>query len=249
MITQNQIKYIKSLHQSKFRQKYNKFIAEGDKIAQEILKNSIYKTELLIATEQWINTNPDLAREHQNILIGIDKKEMNKISALKTPTNVLIVLEKLPQSINYKLMNSGNVIYLDEVQDPGNVGTIIRIADWFGMKAVIRSKGSADFYNPKVIQATMGSFINVGLYTEDYQDIKLAEHKSVGAAMMGKDIKSFDWPSKSIVVMGNEGRGIQASVYQQLDHIISIKGASQRVAESLNVSVATGIICSHLNTN
>ena len=246
MITQNQIKYVKSLHQSKFRQKYNNFIAEGDKIAQEILKNSIYKIEDLFATQEWIDNNPHLEHKHQNLLTGINKKEMQKISALKTPTNVLIVLEKLPQTINYKLMNEGHAIFLDDVQDPGNVGTIIRIADWFGIKSIIRSKGSADFYNPKVVQSSMASFLNVGLYTEDFEHLKLSEHKTVGAAMIGEDIKSFTWPAFSMIVMGNEGKGIQSSIHQQLDHIISIKGSEDRLAESLNVSVATGIICSSL---
>lgn len=247
MITNNQIKHIKSLHQSKFRQKYNNFIAEGDKIAEEILQNSIYKIEGVFATDKWINTNDQFVRKHEKLLTGIDYAEMKKISALKTPANVLLVLQKLPESINYKLMNMGHAIYLDNVQDPGNVGTIIRIADWFGIQTIVRSKGSADFYNPKVIQATMGSFLNVHLYTEEFELMDKRQHNTVGAVMRGDKLQSFDWPQRTMLVMGNEGKGIQASIHHKLDHFVSIQGAPQRVADSLNVSIATGILCASLS--
>jgi len=243
VITHNQIKHIKSLHQSKFRQKYNNFIAEGDKIAEEILQNSIYKIDGIFATDQWIEKHDQFAHANHKLLTGISPAEMKKISALKTPANVLLVLEKRSETINYKLMNQGHALYLDNVQDPGNVGTIIRIADWFGIKTIVRSPGSADFYNPKVIQATMGSFLNVNLYTEEFENMNDIIHQSVGAAMHGIDIHSFSWPQHTLLVMGNEGKGIQASVHQSLDHLVTIKGAENRVAESLNVSIATGILC------
>ncbi|MEM9545406.1 MAG: RNA methyltransferase [Bacteroidota bacterium] len=235
------------MHQSKFRQKYNNFIAEGAKIAEEILQKSIiYKIEGIFATDEWIKHNDPLAQTHQKILTGISQREMKKISALKTPTNVLLVLEKQTETINYKLMNSGHAIYLDNVQDPGNLGTIIRIADWFGIKSVIRSPGTADFYNPKVIQATMGSFLNVHLFTEDFENLKELQHESTGASMHGKNLKQFDWPAKSLLVMGNEGKGIRATIHQKLDHHVTIPGAENKVAESLNVSVAAGILCAAL---
>jgi TrmH family RNA methyltransferase len=246
VITHNQIKYIKSLHQSKFRQKYNNFIAEGDKIAEEILQNSIYVIEGIFATEKWINTNDQFAYKHKNLLSGIDQGEMKKISTLKTPTNVLLVLKKKPESINYKLMNEGHAIFLDNVQDPGNVGTIIRIADWFGIRTVIRSNGSSDFYNPKVIQATMGSFLNVNMFSEEFENLQDAQHESVGAVMQGIDTSAFSWPEKSLLVMGNEGKGISGPVHQSLDHIVTIPGDTSRVADSLNVSIATGILCASL---
>ena len=247
MITHNQLKYIKSLHQSKFRQKYNNFIAEGDKIAEEILQNSIYKIEGIFATEKWINTNDQFARKHKKLLTGIGQGEMKKISTLKTPANVLIVLKKQTETINYKLMNHGHAIFLDNVQDPGNVGTIIRIADWFGIRAVIRNNGSADFYNPKVIQATMGSFLNVNMFSEEFENLELIQHKSIGAAMQGTEIKEFKWPEKSLLVMGNEGKGIAAHIHQELDHLVTISGDSSRVADSLNVSIATGILCASMS--
>jgi len=243
VITQNQIKYIKSLHQSKFRQKYNNFIAEGDKIAEEILQNSIYKIEGIFATDKWISERESSLQPHQNLLTGISHREMDKISALKTSTNVLIVLEKQPEKINYTLMKRGHAIYLDDVQDPGNVGTIIRIADWFGIGTIIRSGGSADFYNPKVVQATMGSFLNVALYKEEFAQLEKTVHQTVGASMSGADLNSFDWPEPTLLVLGNEGKGIQASIHQRLDHHVTISGSSSRIAESLNVGIAAGILC------
>ena len=246
VITHNQIKHIKSLHQSKFRQKYNNFIAEGDKIAEEILQNSIYKIINLFATDEWLNNNIQLAEKHQNVLTRIDKAEMGKISVLKTATNVLLVLEKRSEAINVTLINEGHGLYLDDVQDPGNVGTIIRIADWFGIKSVIRSKGSADFYNPKVIQATMGSFLNVNLYTQDFADLSALEHQTIGAAMQGQSIDQFQWPKKSLLIMGNEGKGIKGSIQNKLDHFISIPGDDNRIADSLNVSIAAGILCARM---
>jgi len=246
VITHNQIKHIKSLHQSKFRQKYNNFIAEGDKIAEEILQNSIYKIEGIFATDKWIENNDQFIRTHQNLLTGISQAEMGKISALKTPTNVLLVLKKLEETINYKLMNLGHAIYLDNVQDPGNVGTIIRIADWFGIKTVIRSSGSADFYNPKVIQATMGSFLNVNMYTEEFENLGDVSHQSVGAIMNGKSLNEFDWPSRTLLVMGNEGKGIRGVIQNKLDHFVAIPGDESRLADSLNVSIAAGVLCSRL---
>lgn len=246
VITQNQIKHIKSLHQSKYRQKYNNFIAEGDKIAEEILQNSIYNILGVFATEKWINTNARFASNHKNILTGISQGEMKKISALKTPSNVLLVLEKMPETINYKLMNNGHALYLDNVQDPGNVGTIIRIADWFGISTVVRNRGSADFYNPKVIQATMGSFLNVNLYTSEFEQMTSRVHTTVGAVMSGKNVDSFHWPDKTMLVMGNEGKGIGAPIHQELDQFVTIQGDSNKVADSLNVSIATGILCASM---
>ena len=137
-------------------------------------------------------------------------------------------------------------MYLDDVQDPGNVGTIIRIADWFGIKTIIRSTGCADFYNPKVIQATMGSFLNVNLYSEEFENLDNCLHESVGAVMHGKPINGFNWPDKTLLIMGNEGKGIKAPIHQKLDHLVSIQGAPNRVADSLNVSIASGILCASL---
>jgi TrmH family RNA methyltransferase len=242
VITNNQIKFVKSLHQSKFRQKYNNFIAEGDKIAQEILQNESYKLVHIFATKEWIEINAEIVKPYVSILIDILPPDMSKISTLKTKSPILIVLEKVPEPLDYENFNSGNVIYLDDVQDPGNLGTIIRIADWFGVSTIVRSKGCADFYNPKVIQSTMGSFLNVSLFTEEFEEIDITKHKTVGAVMRGTLLSEFKWPSYTMLIMGNEGKGISAAIHQEIDHHVTIPGSESRVADSLNVGMATGIL-------
>jgi len=244
VITNNQIKFVKSLHQSKFRQKYNNFIAEGDKIAQEILQISTYKIVHVFALQKWMDENANILRKYAEITVSISKLEMAKISILKTSSPVLIVLEKKNQSLD-KIEDS-KVIYLDNVQDPGNVGTIIRIADWFGIKTIIRNSGTADFYHPKVVQATMGSFLGSKLYTSDFDKIDFSNHKTVGAVMHGTKLGEFKWPENTVLVMGNEGKGISAAVHQTIDHHVTIEGSDDRVADSLNVSMATGILCASL---
>ena len=243
VITNNQIKFVKSLHQSKFRQKYNNFIAEGDKIAQEILLNARYKLIHIFATKEWIEINDQLLKSYASILIEILPPNMSKISTLKTNSPVLIVLEKQSDALDYEKLNTGHAIFLDDVQDPGNLGTIIRIADWFGINSIIRSRGCADFYNPKVIQSTMGSFLNVTLFTEDFNQIKLSKHKTVGAVMHGTSLSELEWPEQTMLIMGNEGKGISAAIHQEIDHHVTIPGSEHRVADSLNVGMATGILC------
>lgn len=246
MITNNQIKFVKSLHQRKFRQKYNNFIAEGDKIAQEILQNSIYNISNVFATQDWIDRNSTLVEPCKHLVVETSNSEMSKISNFKTASPVLIVLEKKSEKVNYDIFNEGHAIYLDDVQDPGNLGTIIRIADWFGVKSIIRSKGCADYYNPKVIQSTMGSFINIGLYTEDFDLLKSKNHKTVGAVMHGESISGFTWPEKTLLIMGNEGKGICSAIHQKIDYHVTIPGNENRVADSLNVGMAAGILCGSL---
>lgn len=242
MITNNQIKFVKSLHQSKFRQKYNNFIAEGDKIAQEILQNPSHKVINIFATKEWTEINVEIVKPYTSVLIVILPPEMSKISTLKTKSPVLIVLEKMTESTDYEKLNSGHAIYLDDVQDPGNLGTIIRIADWFGINSIVRSKGCADFYNSKVIQSTMGSFLNVSLFTEEFDILDITKHETVGAVMHGTSLSELNWPNQTMLIMGNEGKGISAAIHQKIDHHVTIPGSENRVAESLNVGMATGIL-------
>jgi len=240
VITANQIKYVKSLQQTKFRQKYNKFIAEGAKITKEILENSTYEIDHLFATANWIEEhNEKLVNKSVNFT-EVNKREMGKISALKTASEVFVVMNT-PEPREFNIQNKS--IYLDDVQDPGNVGTIIRIADWFGIQQIIRSSGSADFYNPKVIQASMGSFLNVDLQNSNLTDLDVSNHKIIGTEMNGSSLKNFAWPENAVLVMGNEGRGMSPEIAKVVDLSISIPGSSAKIAESLNVGIATGIIC------
>ena len=165
MLSKSTIKYINSLKQKKFRQRYCKFTAEGDKIVNEILENSNINIERVFAVSNWIEQNPKLAQIH-----GVEEvtfNELKKISSLQTPNQILAVLDTLNHKTNPKIVNESLSLVLDNIQDPGNLGTIIRIADWFGIPYVFCSKGCVDVYNSKVVQSSMGSFLRTKvIYTE-----------------------------------------------------------------------------------
>lgn len=243
MITQNEIKYVKSLAQRKFRQKYNKFIVEGDKICNELLSVGSYAIEDIYSTNEWANNHVSSLDSFKEKVTIVSDKELGRISNLKTANNVLMVL-KLPNE-DIVLDMSNAVIYLDNVQDPGNVGTIIRIADWFGVTNVIRSPGTADFFSPKVVQSTMASFANVVLSTQTIEELKLAlpDHRFIGAVLGGKPLRSYQWKKQSVIVMGNESKGVTPHTLSMLDDKVMIEGHQNRLADSLNVGIATSIMC------
>lgn len=242
-LSKQKIKEIKSLQQPKFRQIYNKFVAEGDKVVTEFVKNPKYTIEELYITSgaeekysSWIR-NPSL-----NTTI-IHQKDMTMMSGLKTPADVLLVLRKKEEKWEDTLNKTQKAIYLDGVQDPGNVGTIIRIADWFGVSAVIRSADSADFFNPKVVQASMGSMCRVSLLTAGLDECVPYHNTIVGAFMNGEDASSIRQYPDALLVLGSEGKGIRPENFPHITHRITIHGAEGRIADSLNVSVAAGILC------
>lgn len=244
-MSSNVIKYIKSLAQAKFRQMYNNFIVEGNKNLSMVLNQKIFEIELIAYHKNEL----EIEEEIKFIKVpkyAFDTKQMKQISQLKSSTSVLVVLKKRQFGLKE---NDNKLFYLDGIQDPGNVGTIIRIADWFGFDGVIRSSDSADFYNPKVIQATMGSFINIALINEVDLDADLKNYTWYGADMDGQDVKEVKFEQKSIIVMGNEGRGLRDEVLSKIDKKISIEGARGRSAESLNVASAASILAFNLYYN
>ncbi len=243
MISKAKIKDIKALHLSKFRQIYNKFIAEGDKVCIELIKNTKYNINQVFITQGYEGKYSKYLKDTTAEIEIISPKEMEQISLLKTPSDIFLLLEIKEDNTNDLLKPESSVIYLDGVQDPGNVGTIIRIADWFGIDAVVRSEDSADFFNPKVVQASMGSMVNVKLVTSDLQQTITKEKSVYGTFMNGISIKDVEIPKGSILVMGSEGRGISPQNEKLINHKITILGSSNKIAESLNVAVATSIIC------
>ncbi len=241
MISKARIKHIKSLHQPKFRQMYNIFIAEGDKVCTELLKTPKFKIDSIYI----IN---DSLHKYEKLLGGmvaelVTPNEMEQISTLKTPSDILLLLEIREDGDNVLLKPNISAIYLDGIQDPGNTGTIIRIADWYGVDVVVRSPQSADFFNPKVVQASMGSLVNVALITADYSKILSSGKDLYGTFMDGVDIHTITMKSDAILVMGSEGKGISPELEKSIQNKISIKGSRSKIAESLNVAVAAGIIC------
>lgn len=242
-LSTNKIKLIKSLHQKKFRQKYNNFIVEGDKIAKELLKSNAFPIIGIYATESWIETNKDSLKLHPQNTFKVSLTELGRISALRTPNQVLIVAEMHRPELPKTHIDFG--LYLDDIQDPGNMGTILRIADWYGIQTVFISPETVELYNPKVIQASMGAFLRTKVIRTSLKEIKAAfpDKKIYGALMMGENIFTVNKIKDSLLVIGNEGRGIHPDNQVYIDQPITIPSGKNGQAESLNAGIATGIIC------
>ena len=244
MVTQNQIKYIKSLNQKKFRQKYNKFIVEGDKICRDVLTQVQYEIDVVYALKTWFTEQEEILSSKDILLSEVSERELQKISSLKTANKALCILS-IPDA-NITLTAGDNcMIYLDDIKDPGNMGTIMRIANWFGIESVVASHESVDFYNPKVIQASMGSFLNTKLIRSDLEAlIELHEDKAViGATLSGSNLYQHEWNEDTIIVIGNESKGISRKNRRLLDEELTIPVFGENI-DSLNAAISTAIMCS-----
>lgn len=235
-ISKNQLKIITSLSQKKYRQKHNLFIAEGKKVVNELL-NSSFVIDTLFATEDFItNISSD-------IVVRISEKDLHKISHLKTPNKVL-GLFKIPDE---KTLKKGSlIIALDAINDPGNLGTIIRLCDWFGVHELICSKDTVDCYNQKVVQATMGSLSRVVIkYIDLEMYLKETKLPTFIADMNGANVYKTALPKEAILLMGNEANGVSDKIKALIKNKISIPrfGETQET-ESLNVATATAILLS-----
>lgn len=245
MLSKNKIKFINSLKVKKYRKKENAFVCEGAKIF-DLLVNSGLKILDVFATSEFIN---NFSSNYSNILFEeVTEHELSKISFLSTPQQVLAVV-KIPEiKFTTDFPDDNLTLVLDKIQDPGNLGTIIRIADWFGIKNVVCSDDSVDVYNPKVVQATMGSIFTVNVhYTNLLDYLHKALDKSIpiyGTFMDGKNIYSNELSKKSLIVMGNEANGITSEIEKLISHRISIPAYNKnKAAESLNVAISTSIVC------
>ena len=242
MISKNQIKYIRQLEQKKFRKRENCFVAEGPKVVGDLMHQ--YQPKAIFATEDWNGielTGPVPVSR-------VTDEELRRISFLQTPQQVL-ALFPIPDHTSYlSPLTSHLYLALDSVQDPGNLGTIIRIADWFGIDTIFCSEDTADAYNPKVVQATMGSLAHVHIiYTDLLQlfDTLPSNFPVYGTLLDGEDIYQQPLSDYGIIVMGNEGNGISEAVRQRVTHRLLIPNFHQGPsAESLNVAIATAITCS-----
>ena len=221
------------MDKKKFRQKYNLFLVEGNKIIKE-LKNSSFKVKEIFSV------NPSELDFLGMMIHQITDKELQKISHLQHPKNSVAVCE-LQEN---KSIDAPIQLVLDNIQDPGNLGTIIRLADWFGIEQIICSPDSVDVYNPKVIQATMGSFTRVNVvYQEIEQILESADRPIFGTDMVGKNLYLMDFPEKFYLILGNEGNGIRPNIKKLVSNNITIpRFGKLQSTESLNVSMAAGII-------
>lgn len=242
------IKFVRSLQQKKFRQNYNKFIVEGDKLLKEYFLDPQFPLDSLYATEGWLADNELLVASERKKVFQVSGAELDRISNLSNPNEVLAVLDQKILPLNPHLLSSDMSLYLDKIMDPGNFGTILRIADWFGIRQVFYSPDSVDPFNPKVVQASMGAIFRVKFIEIDLLDLHRTypEIHLVGAAMEGKSVYDYESTPGTLVVIGSEHHGIRHEYREVLGEVISIPRAEGSGSESLNAAIATGIICAFL---
>jgi TrmH family RNA methyltransferase len=244
MISKAKIKYIKSLQHKKIRNSEGVFVAEGHKVVGDLLAS--YHANIIIATNEWITTNKEAKADE---IIEVTEEELARVSFLQHPQMVLAVFSFFEQNTpNINISDDTLYLALDGVQDPGNLGTIIRIADWFGITDIFCSNETADIYNPKVVQATMGSIARVKLH---YTDLKKLigslppDYPIYGTLLDGTDIYKENLSAKGIIVMGNEGNGISPEIRKVINRKLLIPNypIGRETAESLNVAIATAVTC------
>lgn len=244
MLGKAKAKYIQSLGQKKHRDTEELFIAEGPKIVADLLHSAPGNVQQVFAVKEWLNDNNNHPR--RNDFVEVSNEELEKLTQLKTPHQVLAVIKQFETVTSIETKGKLSLV-LDTIQDPGNFGTIIRIADWFGVSQMICSEDCADMYNPKVVQSTMGSIARVKLF---YTNLKrwLTQQKEVriyAAMLEGKDITKMNSLQEGLIVVGNESKGIDQRIIALANEKITIPRKGK--AESLNAAVATGIILSHLS--
>jgi len=249
MLSKNLKKYITSLHHKKYRKQHSAFCAEGDKLNHDLITSKMHCAELL-ATSEWLNKNKKL------LLKGIkttevSKSELKSLSNLKSVPPVIGIYNIAEYQLNIERLSDSLVLALDGVQDPGNLGTIIRVADWFGINNIICSNESADIYNPKVVQASMGAIARVTVhYTNLCTFIEEYRSKNnlpvYGTFLKGENIYNHSLSKSGMVVMGSEGKGISSEIEKLISDKLFIPNfpLDEPTSESLNVSVATAIACS-----
>lgn len=241
MISKKKRQLIKSLAQRKFREKYGLFVAEGPKLVDDLIES--FHAETIFATSEWLSEN----RPKSDEIVECDDNEIKSCSLLPSARSVLALFKIKRPNLDLSEINKSLCIALDSVQDPGNLGTIIRVADWFGIQHIICSKDTVDVYNPKVVQSTMGSLSRVNIYYEELSEIlKQVTTPLYGTFLKGENIYNQKLSDKGIIVMGNEGKGISLEVERYITEKLFIPPypANSPTAESLNVAMATGIICS-----
>ena len=242
------IKHIQSLQQKKFRQRNQSFVIEGTKIAKEVLLQKSTAVKAIYATQIWVDSHRDLLAKYTAILTVVSSAELKKISNLKTPQHILIELGMTTAKLDAKNLPNTLCLALENIQDPGNMGTIIRIADWFGIRHIFCSIGCVDIYNPKVLQATMGSFLRAEIHYTDLKVLFEAQDLPIyGAVLGGKNVLKTKLQTEGFLLIGNEGRGISEELQSYITEGITIPSYGN--AESLNAAVATGILCAMFRAN
>ena len=242
-LSKNRIKYIHSLELKKIRKQEKVFLAEGHKLVEELLGR--FKCRFLVATSEWLTqNNPSVYVEE---IHEVSEEELAKASLQKSPQQVLAVFEKPNDYYDKELFNNSLCLALDDVQDPGNLGTILRIADWFGIEHIFCSPNTVDVYSPKAIQATMGAIARVQVHYTPLVELitSLNNIPIYGTFLDGENIYSQSLSNNGIIIMGNEGNGISREIEKLVNRKLFIPNypKERSTSESLNVAIATAITC------
>ena len=250
MITKNELKYYNSLLQKKFRKLENKFLCEGKKVVLECW-GSGYTNEIIFVTQKFVEKETDYFQKLKSFgtrIVKLKSIDFGKISDTRAPEGVAGVFHIENKNLNINDIHDPILIYLEDISDPGNLGTVIRNCDWFGIKNIFLSAGSAEMYNPKVIRASMGSIFHENVYEniliDDILTLKNSGYNCICSDMKGESVFNFKKPERLILFLSNESNGPSEKLLSCSDHIINIPGKGK--AESLNVSSASAILLSEL---
>ena len=244
VLTNRLRKEVASLGSARDRREFGCFVAEGTKCVHDTW--GCFQCEWLFATPRWIDENRSWLGGYEPV--SVPRSDIGRMSQLKTPGDVIAVYRLPQREFDPVQFSQGLALALDGVQDPGNLGTIIRVADWFGVENIVCSPDTVDCFNPKVVQATMGAIARINVVYHDLADAfsMIPDTPLFGTFLDGSDIYSADLPSQGIIVMGNEGNGISPAVRELISHRLLIPSypAGRPTSESLNVAMATGIVLS-----
>ena len=250
MISKNRLKYVRSLEMKKYRKAEGVFVAEGHKLVGDLL--DVFECKYLAAISEWLSANAAWVERQRRSGVEVDEvtdEELKRASFQETPQQVLAVFKQLTYEVDVnEVARKQLCLVLDDVQNPGNLGTIVRLADWFGIEHIFCSKGCADIYNPKTVQATMGGIARVQVHEADLPELLSRLDKDIpvyGTFLDGENIYGRELENRGLIVMGNEGKGVSKEVAAFVTERLYIPNypEGRETSESLNVAIATAIVC------
>jgi TrmH family RNA methyltransferase len=248
MLSKNKVKYVRSLEMKKFRKADNVFVAEGHKLVGDLL--DVFSCTYLAATAEWLALHASWLQQQSGVEINeVTDDELKRLSFQETPQQVLVVFKQPTYDVDVNEVAKRELcLVLDDVQNPGNLGTIVRLADWFGIEHIFCSRGCADIYNPKTVQATMGAMARVQVHYVDLLEVlsSLDQNTPVyGTFLDGENLYNKELENRGVIVMGNEGKGVSREVEMFVTERLYIPNypVGRETSESLNVAIATAIVC------
>ena len=250
MISKNRLKYVRSLEMKKYRKAEGVFVAEGHKLVGDLL--DVFECKYLAAISEWLSANAAWVERQRRSGVEVDEvtdEELKRASFQETPQQVLAVFKQLTYEVDVnEVARKQLCLVLDDVQNPGNLGTIVRLADWFGIEHIFCSKGCADIYNPKTVQATMGGIARVQVHEADLPELLSRLDKDIpvyGTFLDGENMYGKELENRGLIVMGNEGKGVSKEVAAFVTERLYIPNypEGRETSESLNVAIATAIVC------